>query len=93
MSDWHDIPSVYIPVRTIAILLAELALDSGLIQLERHKSPASNQLLYHFCILLKLMASAGLNKNRGVSLKDFALLMEDEWLKSVPSSGIRYINP
>eukprot|EP00602_Paraphysomonas_sp_CaronLab_P013097 CAMPEP_0185040702 /NCGR_PEP_ID=MMETSP1103-20130426/39067_1 /TAXON_ID=36769 /ORGANISM="Paraphysomonas bandaiensis, Strain Caron Lab Isolate" /LENGTH=1763 /DNA_ID=CAMNT_0027580099 /DNA_START=66 /DNA_END=5357 /DNA_ORIENTATION=+ len=88
-----------VPIEYVATMLGELAIEAGLLNsaIARTGGPeetAGKDMYCQFCMLIKLVAAGsgrGEDAKGGgmVPLRTLQMLMEDEWLKAVPASGIR----
>lgn len=90
----------FITVSSLLLCFGELAIEAGLLNSALSRTGGDlevkeKEMLCHFSLMIQLLALSNDRRNvesnnRELSINDLMMLCEDEWLKSVPNTGIRY---
>jgi hypothetical protein len=88
-----------LPVEMVILCLGELSMETGLINPAALRTGGEQEalvkeMLCQVSMMIKLVAagsSQGEDEDGGslLSLEDLLVVLEDQWLKSVPATGIR----
>lgn len=87
-------------VHDVLLCLGELAIEAGLLNSALSRTGGDpevteKEMFCHFSLMVQLMALANDRRNiepgsRELYLDDLMMLIDDEWLKTVPTIGIRF---
>jgi hypothetical protein len=87
-------------VHDVLLCLGELAIEAGLLNSALSRTGgdaevAEKEMFCHFSLMVQLMALGNDRRsidpgNRELCLDDLMMLIDDEWLKTVPTIGLRF---
>ena len=93
--------SQFITVHALLLCFGELAIEAGLFNSALSRTGGDSEveekeMFCHFSLMIQLLALGNDRRkvdltHRELSINDLMMLAEDEWLKTVPTTGLRYI--